>query len=319
MTEQAGTAAEQPYLLISYEWHATLSDELRDTIGELTKASYLYDREAGFTDIPAPDAADDSNSGARHLVVYSLLAESDDADRTLAAYLFVDKVDEQGVGDGLFVVHPDVRSRGIATLLVEKLRADDSGEDWYGTGLSGLRMIVDGGHPAAERLAHRFGFPVTGERWLLIRMSRPGDPTVPAPERVGHFDVVEVISPAAVTNGVVRAIRPRPTDWSGRTLVERHYFVSGQDPDEGLVVRHGLDEDGRPDQLARIEVGPAVEALGAESIDAMFDLALGDVAARGARAVLADVLPADVAVVAVMRGKYFQHDQSNLTVSIDLS
>ena len=165
---------EKPYLLIEYEWHAEVVGDLRNALRQFAKEARVYDAEAGFTALRGLEKPPGPEGGPnRHLVVRMLDDEDGETSPLpIVALLSIVDVDELGVGTAVLVTAPEYRSRGISTLLVEKLAADDPGEGWFGTGLTGIRAIADGAHPAAGRLAARFGFQMVDETWLLLRMIR---------------------------------------------------------------------------------------------------------------------------------------------------
>ena len=130
-------------------------------LAEATQA----DAEAGFTSVALADA---DIAGARHLVIGLLPENQADGDPTLAGYLRV----EPG-GEVRFVVAPKVRSRGVATLLFERLGP----EGWAATGEPVLAGWARGDHPAAQRLARRFDLNRTLREWQLVAPLRAPDPS----------------------------------------------------------------------------------------------------------------------------------------------
>jgi len=161
--------------MIRYEWFRKLGgDDLRDTL-ELVRVAAEYDEEAGFSQI-GPDLvrAGPSYDDVRHhhLLVHGQLDEipRPDSSPNLVAYLHltVDGKDDSGVAH--LVVHPDFRSLGVATMLVEELGLDvDAPGGWCGTGARSLRGWALGHHPAAERLTRRFGIGAATRTWQMIR------------------------------------------------------------------------------------------------------------------------------------------------------
>ncbi|GAA4474966.1 hypothetical protein GCM10023094_11540 [Rhodococcus olei] len=305
-----------PYLLIDYTWCPVLDDDLRVSLREFTVAAYQADREAGFTSIAMAGAGEDDRS-AGHLVVYTMDSDGEFTGvRRLAGYLALDAPGDGGVIEGRFVVAPEHRSRGVATLLVEKLWADRAAHRWFGLDASRVRVIATGSHPAALRLADRFGFPVSGERWSLLA----NIPRTQTPEPIGRsiFDTIDSVAPASVVNGVVRPA-PEGADTDGRLLTERRYLRSGAAAEDAVVVRHSVDGQDRPDATAQLECRPGLEMLSEPDVDALFDLVLSDLAGRGARSVVADVDPSDMTIVRASRRKDFHHDQSNVVVEVRLA
>jgi len=159
--------------MISCQWREELADDDRDEVLALVAAAAEYDDEAGFSRVEPRDVTACSRKGVRvsHLVVKARrgLSALEDAPLVVVAYLHL-AVDEDGLGAVQFVVHPDYRSRGIATLLVEELGLDvDRPAGWMGTGARALRTWAFGTHPAAERLTRRFGISSVSRLWTLFR------------------------------------------------------------------------------------------------------------------------------------------------------
>ena len=107
--------------MISCQWREELADDDRDEVLALVAAAAEYDDEAGFSRIEPRDVTDRSRKGVRvsHLAVKARrgLSALEDAPLVVVAYLHL-AVDEGGLGTVQFVVHPDYRSRGIATCLL---------------------------------------------------------------------------------------------------------------------------------------------------------------------------------------------------------
>ncbi|MFC9761104.1 GNAT family N-acetyltransferase [Rhodococcus jostii] len=159
--------------MISCQWCEELADDDRDEVLALVAAAADYDDEAGFSRIEPRDVTARSRNGVgvSHLAVKARkgLSALEDVPLVVVAYLHV-AVDDDGLGTVQFVVHPDYRSRGIATLLVEELGLDvDLPDGWTGTGARALRTWAFGTHPAAERLTRRFGIPSVSRLWTLFR------------------------------------------------------------------------------------------------------------------------------------------------------
>lgn len=320
MSMDDGDTREHPgesFLLIEYEWFAEIRDDLRDELRSFARQAMAYDAEAGFTMIRDLESPPSNPSGAPRHLVARLTSESDyHSGGQLAAYLAVSDVDEQGVGQAVLVVAPHLRSRGIATLLVEKLSRESPTADWFGTGLKGLRARADGSHPAASRLARRFGFPVVRETWLLLRMIRGAGRQVPA-EESRSVDVDERVMGATVLAGVPvpsSAIVPA----HGRRLFERTYRLQGDSAGGQLSTRQSVSEEGVPDRMAWMSYSPAASGMRVDDIEALITRATRDLGAAGARLVMAEVDPSAEAIVRASRRTYFQHDQSNLVFAVQL-
>jgi mycothiol synthase len=85
----------------------------------------------------------------------------------LVAFLRLD-VDRAGGAIAQMIVDRDYRSLGIGTLLVERL-AEFAGPGFAGTGALEVTAWAHGGHPAADRMARRFGAAEGRSRWKLMR------------------------------------------------------------------------------------------------------------------------------------------------------
>jgi mycothiol synthase len=173
--------------MISYTWRAVLAPEEEHELSEMLAAAAAEDAEAGFPavslDQPYPD-------DASHLVVRLLPDGRPGHERSspVAAYLRVEPGPDGGRATVRYVVRPEFRSRGISTLLLERLGLDLRAEGgWAGTGARALRIWARGDHPAAQRMASRFercGVRAARRQWQLLAPLRAAglpDPTGPAP------------------------------------------------------------------------------------------------------------------------------------------
>lgn len=159
--------------MISYQWCSTLESGDRDEVLALVEAAAEYDEEAGFSKIHADDVDSTDRDGVRvhHLPIKARrdLSGREDAPLVVVAYLHL-QVDSEGLGTVQFVVHPHYRSRGIATVLVEEMGLDTTGDDgWDGTGAAALRCWAFSTHPASERLTSRFDISAVSRLWTLFR------------------------------------------------------------------------------------------------------------------------------------------------------
>jgi mycothiol synthase len=89
------------------------------------------------------------------------------ADTPLVAFLRLD-VDRTGEAIAQMLVHRGYRSLGIGTLMLEKLSAYE-GVGFAGTGALTITSWAHGSHPAADRMARRFGAAEGRSRWKLAR------------------------------------------------------------------------------------------------------------------------------------------------------
>ncbi|MCF3939642.1 GNAT family N-acetyltransferase [Gordonia tangerina] len=159
--------------MISYEWRPKLSDDDLDAVLELVAAATDYDEEAGFSHIDPEivPVADDGSGTVRHLAIKARrdLGPQEDGPMVVVAYLHL-FVDDEGLGTVSYAVHPDYRSRGITTLLVEEIGLDVGGvRGWDGSGATALRCWAYSTHPASERLTKRFDVPAVSRQWTVVR------------------------------------------------------------------------------------------------------------------------------------------------------
>ncbi|MEE2060440.1 GNAT family N-acetyltransferase [Rhodococcus artemisiae] len=159
--------------MISYQWCSELEPGDRDEVLALVGAAAEYDEEAGFSRVHPGDVTSTDRDGVRvlHLPIKARrdLSAREDAPLVVVAYLHL-QVDSEGLGTAQFVVHPDYRSRGIATTLVEEIGVDTTAEGgWEGTGAVALRSWAYSTHPASERLTRRFGISAVSRLWTLFR------------------------------------------------------------------------------------------------------------------------------------------------------
>lgn len=139
--------------MITHRWYSGVPESAE--LDQMLADAAEVDREAGFPQVTV------APPGSWQLVVR--LAAS----AKPAAYLRL-----ASSGEAHFVVAPRLRSRGIATLLVEQVGLDVCGPGgWAGTGVHSLRVWARGDHPAADRLARRFaryGVRRVRREWRLV-------------------------------------------------------------------------------------------------------------------------------------------------------
>ena len=165
--------------MIGYAWRtgfgAAEESELREMLAEAADA----DAEAGF---PRVSLDEPYGADASHLVVRLLPDERAGRDvaaaSPLAAYLRVEPDPDGGPATARYVVRPAFRSRGISTLLLERLGLDlRAPGGWAGTGVPAVRIWARGDHPAAERIADRTARDAGGAgRRAHDRAHRPAGP-----------------------------------------------------------------------------------------------------------------------------------------------
>lgn len=297
--------------MIGYLWRDQLDATELGHVEELLAVAVAEDAEAGFsTATPAAPG----RGAVRHLLVTIAAAgqrgsSALDAlpDVPVVAYLRLDTHD--GIGDAQLVVRPEFRSHGIATLLAELLDEQPDG----GAAVPGLRTLrawAHGAHPAADRMAQRFGATMEHGVFRTIRLiggSRPFDApavAVTATETAegtrelvdGHHDVLAPEQRAVLARGRVRLS-----------------LASGSD---GGAVLVGAD-------LERPATVPACIAIQTDpgSREALRDLltaALLQVQGEGARVAQLYVDALDEDVVSVSRSLGFEHDQSDYVYLRDI-
>ncbi|MFD9664124.1 GNAT family N-acetyltransferase [Rhodococcus sp. NPDC059968] len=192
--------------MITYQWCSKLDSDDRDEVLSLVAVAAEYDEEAGFSRIHPKDVTSTSRDGVRisHLPIKARrhLSAREDAPLVTVAYLHL-QVDREDLGTVQFVVHPDYRSRGVATVLVEELGLDTTVDGgWKGTGAVALRCWAYGTHPASNRLTHRFGIAPVSRLWTLFHhlsgpFAVPLDP-VAVPEGLTVGDPCPLGDPAAL-------------------------------------------------------------------------------------------------------------------------
>lgn len=296
--------------MISWGWRQCLSDDELSDVGGLLAAAAAYDEQAGFS-TATPRAP--AQGVVRHLLVTMPprgARGSAKLDRLpdvrVVAYLRVDVVG--ATGDVQFVVHPEFRSLGIATLLVERLAVEHDG--W--TAVPELRMVnawSHGAHPAAERMKMRLGANVTA---AVIKTLRPVGGSRPL--RGDSSGVVEAAGgevPELVAN---HHLALTPADQA--VLCRAAATLSLTGVPGGVVV--GSD----PDQPDRTLACLALLRHGAAAREELAQLLLQGLLVLqrdGARMVQCYLDALDDEVVAVSRSLGFEHDQSDLRYELNLS
>lgn len=214
--------------MISYQWCSELDPDYRDEVLALVATAAEYDEEAGFSRIHTADVTSTSRDGARvyHLPIKARrdLSAREDAPLVIVAYLHL-HVDDEGLGTVQFVVHPDYRSRGVATMLVEEIGLDTTGDGgWEGTGAVALRCWAYSTHPASERLTRRFGIPAVSRLWTLFRhlsgpfavpldeVAAPEGIAIGEPRPLGDAAVSKAIDEVLDSASLVPAQRERLAD-----------------------------------------------------------------------------------------------------------
>lgn len=305
--------------MISYRWRPELDAEELAQITALIGDAAGYDAEAGFStiDVSVPGECSHDDVRIAHLPIRARrdLSVHADAPWLTVAYLNL-RVDPEGEGVVRFVVHPDYRSRGVATLLVEGLGLDLTAPDgWCGTGARRLRAWAYGTHPATERLAARFDIAAVDRRWTLVRhLSGPwalplgeADPGTPESEAAGGW-VAEF--EAAV---LPRPCHAPPVSESTRVIAVR----DGEGP-AGLVCfeAHTVSyAEFRGAWIRVAAVAPRVRGRGLGS--ALVTRALVEMRDAGAQVALIRVDPADERAVRVLRLLSFEQEETHTLFGLD--
>lgn len=288
--------------MIELAWSEKLDGGQQAAVEEMLAAAVAYDAEAGFS-TARPDTPP---AGAVHHLVVTIAPAGQrgssalDAlpDVPLVAYLRLDVVD--GVADAQFVVRPEFRSHGIATLMAELL-AEPGG--WSSVpDLRELRAWSHGGHPAADRMARRFGARVEHGIFKTLRLiggSRPYG----AERGDVHLEPAEG-RPAVLVAGHERAMAPQELAVLGAAAE----LLSV----EGTVgaVRVGVEAGG----TASLAVEDPLASR--EVLRVLLGQALVEVQERGARVaqLFVDALVEDF--VGVTRELGFEHDQTDFLYAL---
>ncbi|MER6969792.1 hypothetical protein ABT304_01920 [Nocardioides sp. NPDC000445] len=287
--------------MITYAWRTELADNELADVESLLEHAVEYDAEAGFS-TATPTTAD--RGEVRHLLVSiappgerGSVALDRLPDVPVVAYLRLDVRGE--IADVQLVVRPEFRSHGIATLLAELL--DEQPTGWSSVeGVRRLRAWAHGAHPAAERMARRFGARVDHALFKTLRFiggSRPfvGEDLKPAvePDLDGPDETVEghLAAMAPGERSVLARARTRLVAPAGSVLV-------------------GVDEKDPAGHPACIAVDTA--GVAADDLRALLATALLRVQADGARVAQMYVDALSEAFVGASRALGFQHDQSDL-------
>lgn len=307
--------------MISYRWCDELPVGDRDEVLALVRRAADYDAEAGFSAVDPRDVDTRSSDAQRvwHLPIKARrdLSARDDAPWVVVAYLRL-AVGADGLGSVQFVVDPDYRSRGIATLLVEELGLDTtSGDGWAGTGARVLRAWSYGSHPAAERLTTRFGVPAVRRQWTLLRhLSGPwAEPLDPVTTEATLSEPVSVAEVAAEVDAVVAAT----------TMPTRHRDTLSRAADSGLAILASLSgepagyvrfdpalhehEELRASWLGALVVSDRASGRGVGS--ALLVRALAALRDAGAQVALMRIDPDDDRAVRMCRLLSFEQDEAH--------
>ena len=296
--------------MITYTWRAAFAPEEEHELGEMLAAAAVVDAEAGFPavslDQPYPD-------DASHLVVRLLPDGRMGHERSspVAAYLRVEPDPDGGRATVRYVVRPEFRSRGISTLLLERLGLDLRAEDgWAGTGASALHIWARGDHPAAQRMARRFeryGVRAARRQWQLLAPLRAAD--VPAAPALAPRPPAGAAERAALT-ALWQQCRGRdgPPD-------RAEVLVAG--PELSGAVWYDPLADERTDYGAAGRIVAVLAAPGQQEIRAdLVAAAMAGLRARGFRVAAIAVDAQDHALARSCRLLGFRHDRTDIEYTV---
>jgi mycothiol synthase len=293
--------------MITCSWRAALDPDEEREVGEMLAAAAEADAEAGF---PAVSLGQPYPDGARHLVV-RLLPDGrpgHENSSPVAAYLRVEPGPDGGPATVRYVVRPEFRSRGVSTLLVEKIGLDLRAEGgWAGTGAAALRVWARGDHPAAQRMARRFacaGVRTGRRQWQLLAPLR--DPVASGPVTRPPADAAERAAAAALWRQ--HGGRDEPPDHLG-------VLVTGPDVPGAVWYDPGADERteyGTAGRIAAVLAVPDRDKLRAGLVAA----AMAALRERGLRVAAIAVDAEDRALARSCRLLGFRHDRTDIEYTV---
>lgn len=200
--------------MIRCQWFRELEGKDLEDAQKLVREAAEYDDEAGFSRIDAELVAARGSGGDtlhHHLLVRGWLDQvpRERGEPHLVAYLHLAVSGRDAAGEARLVVHPDFRSLGVATMLVEEVGLDVAAPGgWSGTGATSLRGWALGHHPAAERLTRRFGIAEVTRTWQMARhLTGPFArdlPEAPLPADLAIVSAAEIKDPPAAVEEVCR-------------------------------------------------------------------------------------------------------------------
>lgn len=307
--------------MITVDWPARLDPATAAEVDELLAEATAKDAEAGFSTAVPIDACD--GSPVPRLQAVGRLEPERDAACPVVAYLRIDVLGPN-TGVAQFVVHPQYRSLGVGTLFMERIGTDMSrAGGWAGTGLSGVDIWAHGGHPAAGRMARRFGAVQVRAVWKLYRSLRGWSLPAADEHAVAGIEIAEVSStegaaalaalPPVLGTGGEHTLAVHPRDAARLSATSRHLVAIDPTGARVGVVRFSALDEIDVDMVGTIGAvavgpGPGRRAL----CTALISHALAELAAAGARFAELYVDADSPDAVALSRVLDFEHDQSDL-------
>jgi mycothiol synthase len=153
--------------LITVEVRDALGVEEAAELSAMIAAAADYDAEAGFSTASFHDGERDGDVEIVQILARLTPGLRGSTRTPLVAFLRLD-VDPSGAAIAQLLVHREYRSLGIGTLLLETLN-ERAGPGFAGTGARDITVWAHGAHPAADRMARRFGGLESRSRWKLTR------------------------------------------------------------------------------------------------------------------------------------------------------
>jgi len=298
--------------MIRYQWIDDVTGRTAADLAALLDDAVEYDAEAGFS--TADPVAPPPEEGATHHLLVTMPPKgsrgSPDLDALpdvgAVAYLRLDL--REGVGEVQLVVHREFRSRGVATLLFEKLAEEPEG--WASiAGLERVRGWAHGSHPAAERLAWRFGAMEEARLHKTVCLLGGRAPFVPRAglEAVSETEAGEV---GEEMPGHDRSMAP--ADRATRERLTTFCSVAS-----GALVVAGPRSDESPSSPAPVSLPLAV--ANKDDIEALLSGVMERAQTDGARILQLYVAADDDLVLHVSRELGFFHDQDDRVYELSVA
>ena len=153
--------------MITVEFRDELEPSEAEELAAMIAEAAAYDEEAGFSTASPNDGDTDDEVRVFQVLARLTPGMHGSMDTPVVAFLRLD-VDRAGEAIAQMIVRPGYRSLGIGTLMVERL-SERAGPGFAGTGALNVTIWAHGSHPAADRMAHRFGAAQSRARWKLMR------------------------------------------------------------------------------------------------------------------------------------------------------